>query len=78
MLVERKAVAQGSTIAQAAAADTLAPGVNQKFLPTLGHIYKTQGIKGLFKGVVPRTIWISLGGAVFLGSFELGVQMLDG
>ncbi|CAO1626237.1 unnamed protein product [Sympodiomycopsis kandeliae] len=71
MLVERK-VAAGNVDAAALG------GVNQKFLPTLAHISKTEGIKGLFKGVVPRTIWISLGGAVFLGSFELGVKALEG
>lgn len=81
MLVERAAASQGSAAAaQAAGADAaaMALGVNQKFLPTLVHISKTQGAKGLFKGVVPRTIWISLGGAVFLGSFELGVKAMEG
>lgn len=52
-------------------------GVNQRFLPTLSHIYRNEGTQGLFKGVVPRTIWISIGGAVFLGSFEVGVRTLE-
>ena len=87
MLVERKAASQGTTLAEAAGAGAGAgagtaaaahPGVNQKFLPTLRHISNTEGMSGLFKGVLPRTIWISLGGAVFLGSFELGVKVIEG
>lgn len=53
-------------------------GVNQRFLPTLLHVYETDGVKGLYRGVVPRIIWIGLGGAVFLGSFEVGVRALEG
>ncbi|KAK7018656.1 S-adenosylmethionine transporter [Paramarasmius palmivorus] len=33
-------------------------------------IYRTEGAKALFAGVVPRTMWISAGGAVFLGAYE--------
>jgi len=39
----------------------------------LGHlrqIYTAEGPKALFAGVVPRTLWISAGGAVFLGAYE--------
>lgn len=72
MLAERRAAAT------AVNGEAASVGVNQKFLPTLTHIAKTEGVQGLFKGVVPRTIWISLGGAVFLGSFELGVKALEG
>lgn len=53
-------------------------GVNQRFLPTLLHIYRMEGMRGLYKGLVPRVIWISMGGAVFLGSFEIGVRTLEG
>lgn len=31
----------------------------------------------LFSGVVPRVIWISLGGAVFLGVYEAVKKALD-
>lgn len=34
------------------------------------QIYTVEGPKALFAGVVPRTLWISAGGAVFLGSYE--------
>ncbi|KAJ3755777.1 mitochondrial carrier domain-containing protein [Lentinula raphanica] len=33
-------------------------------------IYVEEGMKALFSGVVPRTMWISAGGAVFLGVYE--------
>lgn len=40
------------------------------------QIYANEGIKALFAGVVPRTLWISAGGAVFLGVYEQAVQTL--
>ncbi|KAK9469740.1 mitochondrial carrier [Lipomyces arxii] len=33
-------------------------------------IAREEGLGGFFKGVAPRTMWISLGGAVFLGVYE--------
>ena len=33
-------------------------------------IYKEKGIKGLFAGLIPRTLWMSIGGAVFFGIYE--------
>ncbi|KAM5535012.1 hypothetical protein V8D89_011385 [Ganoderma adspersum] len=41
-------------------------------------IYIKEGVKALFAGVVPRTLWISAGGAVFLGVYEQAVQSLMG
>jgi len=38
---------------------------------TLKRIYKTNGISGCFAGVVPRVTWITIGGFVFLGSYDL-------
>lgn len=40
------------------------------------QIYVTEGVKALFAGVVPRTLWISAGGAVFLGVYEWAVGTL--
>ncbi|KAG5653746.1 hypothetical protein H0H81_010833 [Sphagnurus paluster] len=49
-------------------------------LPTLRSrmrdIYVNEGPKALFAGVVPRTLWISAGGAVFLGVYEWAVHGL--
>ncbi|KAF8551273.1 mitochondrial carrier [Imleria badia] len=39
-------------------------------LSRFGQIYTVEGPKALFAGVVPRTLWMSAGGAVFLGAFE--------
>lgn len=36
----------------------------------LSEIYRTKGVAGLFAGAVPRVIWISVGGAIFLGGYE--------
>jgi len=37
-------------------------------LSRLRQLYLSEGIRALFSGVVPRTMWISAGGAVFLVS----------
>ncbi|KAJ4482454.1 mitochondrial carrier domain-containing protein [Lentinula aciculospora] len=39
-------------------------------LSRLRTIYIEEGSKALFAGVAPRTMWISAGGAVFLGVYE--------
>ncbi|KAG8186135.1 hypothetical protein JTE90_022723 [Oedothorax gibbosus] len=41
-----------------------------KILPVLQEIYLTTGIQGLFAGVSPRVLWISVGGAIFFGAYE--------
>ena len=33
-------------------------------------IYSEKGVTGLFAGIIPRVIWISIGGAIFLGVFD--------
>ncbi|XP_052063106.1 S-adenosylmethionine mitochondrial carrier protein-like isoform X2 [Mytilus californianus] len=33
-------------------------------------IFLEKGVKGLFAGIIPRVIWISIGGAIFLGVYE--------
>lgn len=41
------------------------------------QIYATEGVKALFAGVIPRTLWISAGGAVFLGVYEWSIQTMS-
>ncbi|XP_040215125.1 S-adenosylmethionine mitochondrial carrier protein [Rana temporaria] len=41
-----------------------------KVLLALSDIWKTQGFTGLFAGVVPRMMAISLGGFIFLGAYD--------
>jgi len=50
------------------------PGLLTRFK----QIYTNEGVKVLFAGVVPRTLWISAGGAVFLGAYEWTVHGLMG
>ena len=33
-------------------------------------VFKEKGVKGLFAGVIPRTLWMSIGGALFFGVYE--------
>ncbi|XP_061187440.1 mitochondrial S-adenosylmethionine carrier protein-like [Saccostrea echinata] len=36
----------------------------------LKTVHRESGVRGLFAGVVPRMLWITLGGAVFLGVYD--------
>ncbi|KAI5476445.1 mitochondrial carrier protein, S-adenosylmethionine transporter [Pseudohyphozyma bogoriensis] len=45
---------------------------------TISTIYREEGLAALWSGVVPRVIWISLGGAVFLGVYEAAKKTLNG
>ncbi|GAA5876467.1 hypothetical protein JCM16303_003545 [Sporobolomyces ruberrimus] len=47
-------------------------------LATMRSIYTLEGPKALFRGIVPRVLWISGGGAVFLGVYEQGKKLLGG
>lgn len=47
-------------------------------LGMLQHIYKKDGCAGLFKGAVPRTVWMGLGGFIFLGSYEQAKCLFEG
>eukprot|EP01043_Picozoa_sp_COSAG02_P011606 COSAG02_NODE_430_length_22462_cov_52.755042_12_plen_292_part_00 len=47
-------------------------------LPTLQRIYVEGGLAGLFAGVGPRVAWMSVGGFVFLGSYEQAKASLMG
>lgn len=37
---------------------------------TLQIVHAESGVKGLFAGCVPRVLWISIGGAIFLGIYD--------
>eukprot|EP00939_MAST-03C_sp_MAST-3C-sp1_P001916 g1916.t1 len=47
-----------------------AGGGTPGLVSTLVQIHKAEGAGGLFRGVVPRVTWISIGGAVFFGAYE--------
>lgn len=40
-------------------------------LTVLKDIYAKNGVKGLYAGAAPRILWISIGGFIFLGSYDL-------
>ncbi|EDW84962.1 uncharacterized protein Dwil_GK14393 [Drosophila willistoni] len=42
----------------------------------LHSIYLERGFSGLFAGVVPRVLWITLGGAFFFGFYDLTTRLL--
>lgn len=41
-------------------------------------IYRDKGFKGLFAGFVPRVMWITLGGGIFFGFYDLTTRLLLG
>jgi solute carrier family 25 S-adenosylmethionine transporter 26 len=51
-------------------------GARPTVLRRFKTIYVEEGWRALFSGVVPRTLWISAGGAVFLGMYELTMNNL--
>lgn len=42
----------------------------------LQGIYKENGIKGVFVGFIPRVMWITIGGAIFFGTYDLTTKMV--
>lgn len=42
----------------------------------LRRTVRQEGAKALLSGIGPRVIWISAGGAVFLGAYELAKDFL--
>ena len=45
-------------------------------LATMREVYGEGGLARLFSGVGPRVLWIGLGGAVFLGGYEMAKALL--
>ncbi|KAK4186051.1 putative mitochondrial carrier protein PET8 [Podospora australis] len=41
-------------------------------------ILKENGIRPFFAGIGPRVMWISIGGAIFLGSYQYAVNSIEG
>ena len=50
----------------------------ERVIPVLRGILKTHGIRPFFAGIGPRVMWISAGGAIFLGSYQWAVNALQG
>ncbi|XP_037036831.1 S-adenosylmethionine mitochondrial carrier protein homolog [Bradysia coprophila] len=43
----------------------------------LRSVYKDRGVTGLFAGFVPRVLWITIGGAVFFGTYDVVSRFLQ-
>ena len=43
---------------------------------TLRRLYHEEGTMVLFSGMIPRTLWIGLGGAIFFGVYEESRKLL--
>lgn len=54
-----------------------APGASTSTIQTFMHIVRNEGGGALFAGVVPRTMWIGIGGAVFLGTFDAVAKIIE-
>ena len=48
----------------------------QSLLLAMKIVYAEKGVKGLFAGIGPRVAWISIGGFLFLGVYDLSVSLL--
>ncbi|CUS08197.1 unnamed protein product [Tuber aestivum] len=46
-------------------------------LSILRNMVKEEGARGLFRGIGPRIIWISVGGAIFLGAWDFAKGALE-
>lgn len=44
----------------------------------LRNIYRERGVRGVFAGFVPRVTWITLGGAIFFGMYDLMLRLQTG
>lgn len=49
----------------------------EAMLPMLSQILKQSGPRALFAGIGPRILWISTGGAIFLGSYQFALNQLN-
>jgi len=50
----------------------------QAMVPLLKQILRDSGPRAFFAGIGPRILWISIGGAIFLGSYQWAYNSLSG
>ncbi|KAI0884819.1 mitochondrial carrier [Annulohypoxylon maeteangense] len=50
----------------------------EKVFTVLTDLLRSHGIRPFFAGIGPRVMWISAGGAIFLGSYQWAVNALQG
>ncbi|GMR42038.1 hypothetical protein PMAYCL1PPCAC_12233, partial [Pristionchus mayeri] len=49
----------------------LSTGTKKRVMETLIQVHREGGIPRLFAGILPRSMWMSLGGFIFFGAYEL-------
>lgn len=54
-----------------------AGGQREGIAQLMRGIYRTDGLRGFFRGLGPRVMWIGIGGAVFLGSYQWASNLLE-
>jgi len=57
-------------------ASPTSPEAKGNVISVLRTVHSTRGISGLFAGLTPRVLWISVGGAVFLGVYDAVLTFL--
>ncbi|KAI1381404.1 mitochondrial carrier [Hypoxylon crocopeplum] len=50
----------------------------EKVFTVLSDLLRNHGVRPFFAGIGPRVMWISAGGAIFLGSYQWAVNALQG
>ncbi|XP_063916166.1 S-adenosylmethionine mitochondrial carrier protein homolog [Zophobas morio] len=45
--------------------------INMRVRTVLKQVYHEKGFKGLFAGFTPRVLWITIGGYIFFGTYDL-------
>lgn len=50
---------------------------SENIIYILRKIYLQHGYRGVFAGFVPRVLWITIGGAVFFGSYDLTTKLIS-
>ncbi|GAA5988178.1 hypothetical protein JCM10908_002096 [Rhodotorula pacifica] len=80
IMLSNKATApiSSASVAASTAPNATLTLASTSFPVVLRQIYREEGLRALFAGVVPRVIWISAGGAVFLGVYEWSKKALQG
>ena len=45
-------------------------GARQALSATVAHIYAREGAVGFWRGVLPRTVYMAMGGTLYLGTYS--------
>ncbi|OIW26172.1 mitochondrial carrier [Coniochaeta ligniaria NRRL 30616] len=65
-------------VGKAADGTAVARGEQPKMVQLLWHIFRTEGVSGLFKGWIPRTLRVAPACAIMISSYEVGKKTFRG